>query len=120
MGNRKKPPPQNRETTGEAKRDASGRFGAGNNANPGGRPRKVAEVQDYAACFTFESVDQLVRIMRKSRSDKERRQAAVAILDRACGRPAQPIGGVPGKPIGLEAGAGVLEILQKLAGEEKA
>jgi hypothetical protein len=120
MGNNTKSPPQNRARTGDAKRGASGRFGAGNNANPGGRPRKVAEVQEYAGVHSFDAVDELVRIMRKSRSDKERRQAAVAILDRACGRPAQPIGGVPGNPVGVQAGAGVLDILRKLAGEEKA
>jgi len=47
------------------------------------------------------------------------RQAAVAILDRAWGRPAQPIAGVPGAPLGIEATGGALvEMLKKIAGEE--
>jgi hypothetical protein len=121
MGNPKKQQPQNPAKTGDAKRDGAGRFGAGNNANPGGRPRKVAEVQEYAGYFSIEAVDALVKIMRKGRSDKERRQAALGLLDRACGRPAQPIGGVPGSPVGIQAGGtAVLDILRKLAGDEKA
>jgi hypothetical protein len=114
--NDKEGSPQNRARTGDAKRKSNGRFGSGNNANPGGRPKTVREVQDYAGLFTFDAVDKLVTIMR-GRSAKEARQAAVAILDRACGRPAQPIGGVPGNPVGVQAGAGVIDMLKKLAGE---
>jgi hypothetical protein len=105
--------------TGDAKRRGNGQFGEGNNANPGGRPRLVREVQEFASTFSFEAVDRLVVIMR-GRSVKEARQAAVALLDRACGKPAQPIGGVPGNPVGLQAGAGVIEMLRKLAGETAA
>lgn len=105
--------------TGDAKRKGNGQFGAGNNANPGGRPKIVREVQEFAMSFSFEAVERLVAIMR-GRSTKEARQAAVALLDRACGKPAQPIGGVPGNPVGLQAGSGVIEMLRKLAGDTAA
>lgn len=39
--------PQKRDDTG-ANRDAKGRFGKGNNANPGGRPKKPVELEKYA------------------------------------------------------------------------
>lgn len=38
--------PQNRPNNGD--RDASGRFVKGNNANPGGRPKKPPELEQYA------------------------------------------------------------------------
>jgi len=38
--------PQNRADNGN--RDAKGRFGKGNNANPGGRPKKPPELELYA------------------------------------------------------------------------
>lgn len=38
--------PQNRVDNGN--RDAKGRFGKGNNANPGGRPKKPPELEMYA------------------------------------------------------------------------
>lgn len=38
--------PQNRTDNGN--RDAKGRFGKGNNANPGGRPKKPVELEMYA------------------------------------------------------------------------
>jgi hypothetical protein len=118
--NRRKPAkPKSGDATGDAKRQGNGQFGPGNNANPGGRPKLVREVQEFASTFSFEAVDRLVQIMR-GRSVKEARQAAVAILDRAGGKPAQPIGGVPGNPIGVQAGAGVIEMLRKLAGETAA
>lgn len=114
--NRKKPAKRKSPQSGDAKRQGNGQFGAGNNANPGGRPKLVREVQEFAMSFSFEAVERLVVIMR-GRSMKEARQAAVALLDRACGKPAQPIGGVPGNPVGVQAGAGVIEMLRKLAGE---
>jgi hypothetical protein len=91
-------------------------FVKGQSGNAGGRPKGLREVQDYAGVFTFEAVDTLVTIMR-GRSQKEARQAAVAILDRACGKPAQPIGGVPGEPLRVAGAATVVGLLKKLAGE---
>lgn len=40
--------PQKRDDIG-ANRDAKGRFGKGNNANPGGRPKKPVELEKYAS-----------------------------------------------------------------------
>jgi len=97
--------------------------------NPGGRPKSVKEVQELASTYTVESITALVTTMRKAQGVtledgivvgadwKEVRQAAVAILNRACGMPSQPISGVPGSPIALTADAGLIAVLRALAGE---
>lgn len=117
MTRKGKEAPQSSGGSGKSKPPRGRPFQPGQSGNPGGRPKGLREVQDYAGEYTFEAVDKLVTIMR-GRSAKEARQAAVAILDRACGKPAQPIGGVPNSPIGLDAGVGVIELLRKLAGDK--
>src|SRR6185312_16441051 len=78
-------------------------FPPGVSGNPGGRPKSVKEVQELASTYTVESITALVTTMRKAQGVtledgivvgadwKEVRQAAVAILNRACGMPSQPI-----------------------------
>ena|SRR6185312_487028 len=115
-------------TTGQ--RRGPGRpFPPGVSGNPGGRPKSVKEVQELASTYTVESITALVTTMRKAQGVtledgivvgadwKEVRQAAVAILNRACGMPSQPISGVPGSPIALTADAGLIAVLRALAGE---
>lgn len=86
-------------------------------------------MQDLASTYTVESVQALVTTMRRCQGIvtddgisigadwKEVRQAAVAILNRACGMPSQPISGVPGAPISLTADQGLVAVLRALAGE---
>lgn len=114
----------------DGRRRGPGRpFPPGVSGNPGGRPRSVKEVQELASTYTVESVEALVTTMRRCQGKKlkggltvgadwkEVRQAAVAILNRACGMPSQPISGVPGQPLTVTAGDGLIAILQALAGE---
>jgi hypothetical protein len=78
----------------------------------------VKEVQVYASQFTVEMVDIHVAIARdKRRSAADRIKAADKVLDRACGRPAQPITGEGDQP--FEAGFPTfLAALRKLSGED--
>jgi hypothetical protein len=104
-------------------------FPPGVSGNPGGRPKSVKEVQELASTYTVEAVQALVTTMRRCQGIvtedgisvaadwKEVRQAAVALLNRACGMPSQPITGVPGAPLTLTAGEGLVAVLAALAGE---
>lgn len=99
----------------------SGSWKPGKSGNPGGRPKSVKEVQELAATFTEEAVRALVDTMRKTQEPmhwdpKETRQAAVALLNRACGMPSQPVTGPNGQPIEIEF-PDLLTGLRKLAGE---
>jgi len=94
-------------------------FPKGVSGNPGGRPRTVKEVQELASEYTEEALLKLVAVMRVKPTGytlKEIRQAAVAILDRACGRPSQPLTGKEGEPLEAEF-PNLLATLKKLSGD---
>jgi hypothetical protein len=81
----------------------------------------VAEVQMQASAYAEESVLALVSTMRltqqpKRWDPKETRQAAVALLNRACGMPSQPLTGRSGEPLENEF-PNLLAALKKLNGE---
>ena len=129
QGTAKRKRPPRKPPTGRGR--GPGRpFPPGVSGNPGGRPKSVKEVQELASTFTVESIHALVTTMRKAQGIehprsgltigadwKEVRQAAVAILNRACGMPSQPISGVPGAPLTVTAGEGLVAVLKALAGE---
>jgi hypothetical protein len=76
--------PQNRTVTGK--------FGPGNKANPGGRPKTPQEVKDAFRAHTHEAKDVLVEVMRdKGAKPSERTKAAEVILNRAWGTPEQAV-----------------------------
>lgn len=89
---------------GPDNRDAAGRFGAGNRANPGGRSRAVRE-----ALEAFRNTEDLVYIrgrLREIMASDDLKAALGAIKewnDRAYGRPPQAITGEDGAPIQVGA-----------------
>ncbi len=123
--------PENRQRSGKPRKPKprtrrrepnAGSWKPGQSGNPGGRPKSVKEVQALASTFTEEAVRALVDTMRKTQQrghwdPKETRQSAVALLNRACGMPSQPITGEGGQP--FEAGFPTLvAALRKLSGED--
>lgn len=93
------------------------KFKPGESGNPEGTPASAKETQDYASRYSIESVEALVAGMRQKKNLPERRLCAVALLDRAGGKPAQPItGDDDGDPVRIDAG-GMVGLLRKLAGE---
>lgn len=66
----------------------------GVSGNPGGRPKEAHRVRDYAKQHTQLAIDTLVEVCKNTEAyDSSRIAAAVALLDRGWGRPAQAIVG---------------------------
>jgi Family of unknown function (DUF5681) len=63
----------------------------GQSGNPKGRPKSLSRAQDLARDYTETGIETLVRIMQRGRPDGARVSAAVAILDRAWGKPVQAV-----------------------------
>ena len=76
-------------------------FVKGVSANPGGRPKGVAEVQELARQHTQTAIDALVKIAESGKSESAQAMAAQALLDRGWGKPTQPVehAGAGGGPI---------------------
>ena len=68
-------------------------FKPGRSGNPGGRPKIVGEVQDLAREHTAKAMQTLVSVMNDEKAPPAARTtAAIAMLDRGYGRPAQFVG----------------------------
>lgn len=68
-------------------------FAKGQSGNPGGRPKKTAEELDLiAACKakTPDALETIEKIMREGTGERNQLAAAMAIIERAWGKPVQP------------------------------
>lgn len=73
-------------------RDSKGRFIKGVSGNAGGRAVVLVKVRDLARAHTEEAIAALVSIMSDPDGDTGPRvRAAEALLDRAWGKPSQPL-----------------------------
>lgn len=85
----------------------------GESGNPGGRPKEEREVLQLARDHSARAIGRLAEWM-----DSDNARASVmacnAILDRAFGRPTQPLSGDPDKPpIGFDAVDAVTKLSRK-------
>ena len=68
-------------------------FKPGKSGNPSGRPKSLVTLQELAKTQTVGSLNTLVAIRDNDRAPESARvSAAVALLDRAWGKPGQTIG----------------------------
>lgn len=73
-------------------------FVKGQSGNPSGRPKEDAEVKALARSFGPEAINKLAELMRGD-NPKVASSAAIALLDRGFGKPAQVIAGDPENPL---------------------
>lgn len=66
------------------------RWGPGQSGNPNGRPKKVINVLAVAKDGSEKAINKLVKLIG-SRDEKTALAAAIAVLDRAVGKPKQSI-----------------------------
>lgn len=68
-------------------------FQPGNSANPGGRPKKTAEertLEQMCRDKTPDALAVLIGIMEGGENERNRMAAAMAVIERAHGKPVQP------------------------------
>lgn len=97
---------ENSEITGKKPRGTGKRFAKGQTGNPGGRPARTEQELDLiAACKdkTKAALDVLVKIMEAGENERNKMAAAMAIIERAHGKPIQPttVGNPDGSPIDM-------------------
>jgi hypothetical protein len=74
-------------TSDQVVRLPSGRWAPGQAPNPGGRPKRTGAVRNLARQHTEMAISVLADICERGESEAARIAAAVALLDRAWGRP---------------------------------
>lgn len=85
-----------------AKKPRGTPFPKGKTGNPGGRPKRTPEELDLVAACKAKTPAALVvieRIMTTGENERNQLAAATAIIDRAYGKPTQPIAGDPDRPL---------------------
>jgi len=101
--------PGNRRKTG-----APGQFKAGKSGNPTGRPKRTPQelaLVRAARAKTTEALETVLVLMRKGESDRVRLAAALAVLERGCGKP----GDLVAMPLDIPAGASLAEQARAIA-----
>jgi hypothetical protein len=96
--------PQNTEN--QVTRLPTGRWAPGRSPNPGGRPKVAGAVRELARQHTQLAVETLVEICEHGQSEAARIATAVALLDRAWGK---PMVAVEVQDAGPDLGALILE-----------
>ena len=91
------------ERSAKIKKGGAGKpFVKGVTGNPGGRPKRTPEELDLVAACKAKTPAALIvieNIMKNGENERNKLAAATAIIDRAYGKPTQPIAGDPDRPL---------------------
>lgn len=92
-------------------------FVKGQSGNPGGRPKAEREVVDLAREASPRAIGRLVELI-ENRDPRVAIAAANSVLDRAFGKPTQPLANDPDSPITPTTPS--VDALAKLSAEDRA
>lgn len=87
------------DTKDPAKRDAAGRFGPGNTANPSGRPKLIREFHDWLKQYAYPQAQKALLQCLSSADEKVMLMAVKEVHDRLFGRPEQAVTDAQGNAI---------------------
>lgn len=89
----------------------------GQSGNPGGRPKAEREVMDLARDASPRAMGRLIELV-ENEDARVSIQAANSVLDRAFGKPTQPLANDPENPINPQTPS--VDALAKLSAEDRA
>jgi hypothetical protein len=101
-----------------ANRDPAGRFGAGNQANPSGRPKLVREYQDWLREHAWDKAKQALLKCLESEDEKILMMAVKEVSDRLVGKAPQAIMNEDGTSVSSMS-SDIVDIIRKLGSERK-
>ncbi len=101
-----------------ANRDSAGRFGAGNAANPSGRPKAFREYQEWLAENALGPAKDALLACLRDEDGRVRIAAVKEVADRLFGKAPQTILGEDGKPLLAGLGNELVAALAKMASGE--
>jgi hypothetical protein len=94
-------------------------FEPGKSGNPGGRPRLIREYQTWLLEHAYPKAQEALLACLCSSDEKVKMMAVKEVNDRLMGKPSITVTGEEGRPVEVNVGSDIIEIVRRLASERK-